>query len=105
MSVEHILPQNPSSQSQWVNDFTEEQRESWTDRIGNLLLISRRKNSSLGRMDFSNKKNKYFKNNVETFPNSVRVMQTDEWNLATLSKNYQEVVNMLCKRTEGSFPG
>jgi len=98
MSVEHILPQNPDSASRWVKDFNEEEREIWTHRIGNLVLISRRKNSAQGRRDFADKKEKYFKNNVEVFPNSVRVMQKEKWNFDILAKHQDEVVNMLCEQ-------
>ncbi|WKZ48517.1 MAG: DUF262 domain-containing HNH endonuclease family protein [Anaerolineales bacterium] len=96
MSVEHVLSQTPKSDSQWCQDFSEQDRETWTNRIGNLVLISRRKNSSQGRSDYSDKKEKYFKNNVETFPNSVRVMQKKKWDLETLQHHHQEVVDKLC---------
>jgi hypothetical protein len=95
MSVEHILPQNPETASRWCKDFTEKERNTWTDRIGNLVLISRRKNSSQGRSDFNEKKEKYFKNNVEIFPNSVRAMQNKKWDLETLKKHHEEVVEKL----------
>lgn len=97
MSVEHILPQNPQSTSQWCQDFSPQERERWTHRIGNLVLISRRKNSAQGRLDFYEKKSKYFKNNVEIFPNSVRVMQVGQWDLSTLQAHHQEVVDKLCR--------
>ena len=45
ISIEHILPQNPSVGSEWMNDFTEEERYEWTDKIENLALISRESNS------------------------------------------------------------
>lgn len=96
MSVEHVLPQNPRSNSQWCRDFDDEKRAAWTNRIGNLVLISRRKNSSQGRSDFVDKKEKYFKNNVETFPNSLRVIQKGKWDLTSLQNHHQEVVNKLC---------
>jgi hypothetical protein len=96
ISVEHILPQNPHNDSQWGRDFTTEDREIWTNRLGNLVLISRRKNSSQGRLDFAQKKEKYFKNNVEIFPNSLRVMQVDKWDLAALKAHHEEVVAKLC---------
>lgn len=95
MSVEHILPQNPKGNSQWRKDFAHEEREMWTHRLGNLVLISRRKNSSQGRLDFAQKKAKYFKHNVEVFPNSVRVMQKDHWDLATLKAHHNEVIEKL----------
>ena len=60
------------------------------------MLISRRKNSSQGRLDFAQKKEKYFKNNVEIFPNSLRVMQVDKWDLAALKAHHEEVVAKLC---------
>jgi uncharacterized protein with ParB-like and HNH nuclease domain len=96
MSVEHVLPQNPKSDSQWCKDFTDEERETWTNRIGNLVLISRRKNSSQGRSDFIEKKVKYFKSNVEIFPNSSRVMPMEKWDLMTLQNHHKEVVDKLC---------
>jgi len=97
MSVEHILPQTPDSSSQWCKDFSVDDRQIWTDRMGNLVLISRRKNSSQGRLDFKNKKEKYFKSNVEIFPNSMRAMQCEVWNMETLLKSHQNVINLLCK--------
>lgn len=96
MSVEHVLPQNPKSDSQWCKDFNDEERETWTNRIGNLVLISRRKNSSQGRSDFIEKKVKYFKSNVEIFPNSSRVMPMEKWDLTTLQSHHKEVVDKLC---------
>jgi hypothetical protein len=96
MSVEHVLPQNPKKDSQWCQDFNEEERETWTNRIGNLVLISRRKNSSQGRSDYNDKKDKYFKSNVEIFPNSLRVIQNKKWDLITLQSHHKEVVDKLC---------
>lgn len=95
MSVEHVLPQTPEANSQWCRDFSLEERATWTDRLGNLVLLSRRKNSSQGRLDFPNKKAKYFKNNVEIFPHSVRVMQVDRWDLDTLKAHHREAIDKL----------
>ncbi len=50
ISVEHILPQNPDKGSQWVKDFNDAEREDWLHRLGNLMLLSRRKNTSLGNL-------------------------------------------------------
>lgn len=97
MSVEHVLPQTPESNSQWCRDFTLDERTTWTDRLGNLVLLSRRKNSSQGRLDFPNKKAKYFKNNVEIFPHSVRVMQVDCWDLDTLKAHHREAIDKLVR--------
>ena len=95
MSAEHILPQTPKNDSQWKKDFTDDQIEEWKDKLGNLVLISRRKNSSQGRLDFKDKKEKYFKHSIETFPNSIRVIQSLTWTLQDLEKNHKYVVDLL----------
>ena len=95
-SIEHILPQNPTADSQWCVDFSTKDREEWTDKLGNLVLISRRKNTAQGNLDYAKKKEKYFKKNIEVFPNSIRVYQTySTWKLEDLEKNHEEVINKL----------
>ena len=70
ISVEHILPQTPGKASQWLKDFTDDQREAWLHRLGNLMLLSRRKNTSLDNLDFADKRVRYFEDRVESLPNS-----------------------------------
>ena len=95
MSVEHILPQTPKDDSQWVKDFTLEEREEWTHKLGNLVLISRRKNSGQGRLDFQQKKEKYFKSSIEAFPNSIKVMQKAEWTIDELKTNHIDLMSKI----------
>ena len=95
MSVEHILPQTPKDNSQWKIDFNDEQREEWTHKLGNLVLISRRKNTGQGRLDFADKKAKYFNNSIESFPNSLRIMQKESWKLKDLESNHDEQIKKL----------
>lgn len=95
MSVEHVLPQNPKDDSQWIKDFTSKEREEWTHRLGNLVLISRRKNTGQGRLDFIDKKTKYFINSIESFPNSLKVMQKDKWNISTLKDHHNFLIELL----------
>ncbi len=95
LSVEHVLPQNPADDSQWKRDFTDEERKEWTDRLGNLVLISTKKNTSQGRSDYAMKKDKYFSNNISTCPNSLRVLQSLNWKLDDLMRNHDEVLKKL----------
>ncbi|MFH0768653.1 MAG: DUF262 domain-containing HNH endonuclease family protein [Chloroflexota bacterium] len=89
ISIEHILPQTPDAKSQWVRDFDEKERDIWTDRLGNLILLSRKKNSAQGNLDFSEKKTKYFKSNIELFSNSVRIFNAySTWGLPELQTNH-----------------
>lgn len=96
ITAEHILPQTPKDDSQWKIDFTDVEREEWTHKIGNLVLISRRKNSSQGRKDYEDKKTKYFKNNIELFRNSLRVFNTyAKWTPSEIRGNQQEVLEKI----------
>jgi uncharacterized protein with ParB-like and HNH nuclease domain len=93
ISIEHILPQTPSLESQWCKDFSDDDRYKWIDRLGNLILLSRIKNSTQNNKDYSIKKERYFKTNVELFSNSIRIFQTySTWNKTDLIKNHKEML-------------
>ena len=96
ISVEHILPQNPSINSQWRNDFTDEEREFWTHKIANLVLISKRKNSKLSNLDYEDKKEKYLNERIDVFKGSkVFIDKNLKWTVDVLQKRQEKLVNML----------
>lgn len=95
LSVEHLLPQNPKADSQWRKDFSDQQREEWTHRLGNLVLISTKKNTSQGNLDYSEKKDRYFQKRISTCPNSLRTLQNTQWTPVELEKNHFEVLAKL----------
>jgi hypothetical protein len=98
LSAEHILPQNPDSTSQWVKDFTDAERLEWVDKLGNLVLITGNKNSSQGRLDYQEKKDKYFRKNVDTSANSLRVLQEyQDWTPRELKENHFAMMDMFRK--------
>ncbi|GAA6880433.1 DUF262 domain-containing protein [Helicobacter pylori] len=59
LHVEHILPQNPDPSSQWVKDFSEEERECYTHSLANLTLLGGKKNTEASNLDFKDKKKIY----------------------------------------------
>ncbi len=59
LHVEHILPQQPGSSSQWVKDFSEEERELYTHSLANLTLLGGKKNTQASNLDFKDKKKIY----------------------------------------------
>ncbi len=63
--VEHILPQKPDPSSQWVKDFSEEERELYTHSLANLTLLGGNKNSQASNLDFKEKKEIYMGNAVK----------------------------------------
>ena len=99
LSVEHVLPQNPENESLWLKDFTDDDRKEWTDRMGNLVLITRRKNSSQGRLDYQEKKDRYFVKCIDTCPNSLRVLhQYNTWTASDLKANHEAVLKKLSEQ-------
>ncbi|MFP6264768.1 DUF262 domain-containing protein [Helicobacter pylori] len=57
--VEHILPQNPNPSSQWMKDFSEEERGLYTHSLANLTLLGGTKNAQASNLDFKEKKEIY----------------------------------------------
>ncbi|PDX24986.1 hypothetical protein BB457_02360 [Helicobacter pylori] len=65
LHVERILPENPDPSSQWVKDFSEEERELYTHSLANLTLLGSNKNSQASNLDFKEKKEIYMGNAVK----------------------------------------
>ncbi|NHB14726.1 DUF262 domain-containing protein [Helicobacter pylori] len=59
LHVEHILPQKPDPSSQWVKDFSEEERGLYTHSLANLTLLGGTKNTQASNKDFKEKKEIY----------------------------------------------
>lgn len=99
ITIEHILPQTPTDSSQWKKDFTDTERAELTNKIGNLILLGRGKNASQGRLDYAQKHQKYFINNINTFPNSLRVFNKYQttWTKTELYENQTNVITTLKK--------
>lgn len=95
ISVEHILPQTPAKNSQWVKDFNDDQREIWLHRLGNLTLLSRRKNTSLGNLDYAAKRARYFESRVESLPNSQRLLATTTFDINALTTRHADLLDRL----------
>ena len=98
ISVEHVLPQNPKQDSQWIIDFNEEERLEWVHKISNLVLLSRIKNSQLNNRDFNAKKERYFASSINIFPNINSAMQNSNWTLDILK---QRQIDLLSKIMNG----
>lgn len=99
ITVEHVLPQNPSAGSQWKQDFTEEEAAQWTHRLGNLLLLNRRTNSRARNYDFNVKKEKYFKSGkgVAVFALTTQVLGEQFWTPEVVERRQRELVGVLAK--------
>ncbi|MYC94850.1 MAG: DUF262 domain-containing protein [Caldilineaceae bacterium SB0661_bin_32] len=98
ISIEHVLPQSPRSGSKWRKNFTEDERTDWTNRLANLVLLSRRKNSKAQNYDFDKKKKEYFqKGGMPTFPLTLQVLNENEWTPEVLKRRQRKLLNTLKK--------
>lgn len=96
ITVEHVLPQNPETDSQWEKDFPVKERAFWTNKLANLVLISKKKNSSLSNLDFQEKKKRYLRGRIDAFKGSkVFIDQNMEWSPQLLQRRQEELVNLL----------
>jgi hypothetical protein len=92
-SVEHLLPQRLGS-ANW-NGLSPEDHQKWVHRLGNIILVDTKKNSSLSNSVFGQKKEKY-KGSIENRANTNWVFMTySDWNLDILTENHSRVVGML----------
>ncbi|WP_120854126.1 DUF262 domain-containing protein [Helicobacter pylori] len=104
--VEHILPQKPDPSSQWLKDFSEEERGLYTHSLANLTLLGKKKNAQASNLDFKEKKEIYMGKPValgkkKTFrvmtcyDMTKDVCRYTEWTPKSLEKRKEELINLI----------
>lgn len=102
--VEHILPQQPGSSSQWVKDFSEEERGLYTHSLANLTLLGGKKNSQASNLDFKDKKKIYMGEEIKSkkiprvmtcYKMTIDVAQCTEWTPKSLEKRKEELIQII----------
>ncbi|EKE95398.1 hypothetical protein OUQ_0100 [Helicobacter pylori R055a] len=109
--IEHILPQNPDPSSQWVKDFSEEERELYTHSLANLTLLGGNKNSQASNLDFKEKKEIYMGHAVKLgkdkrgrekpfkvmtcYKMTIDIAQYTEWTPKSLEKRKEELIQKI----------
>ncbi len=109
--VEHILPQKPTLSSQWVKDFSEEERGLYTHSLANLTLLGGTKNPQASNKDFKEKKEIYMGHAVKLgkdkrgrekpskvmtcYKMTIDVAQYTEWTLKSLEKRKEELIEII----------
>ncbi|ACI28204.1 hypothetical protein HPG27_1462 [Helicobacter pylori G27] len=109
--VEHILPQKPDLSSQWVKDFSEEERGLYTHSLANLTLLGGTKNAQASNLDFKEKKEIYMGNAVKLgkdkrgrekpfkvmtcYKMTIDVAQYTEWTPKSLEKRKEELIKRI----------
>ncbi|WRD51820.1 DUF262 domain-containing protein [Helicobacter pylori] len=109
--VEHILPQKPDPSSQWMKDFSEEERELYTHSLANLTLLGGTKNAQASNKDFKEKKEIYMGNAVKLgkdkrgrertfrvmtcYKMTIDIAQYTEWTPKSLEKRKEELIKII----------
>ena len=89
-SVEHVLPRNPSATGYWADHHDVATIDEYVNTIGNLVLLSKSKNSAASNFDFARKKEQYLKNRVSDYPRSIQVLNYTEWEKNTIAERTAE---------------
>lgn len=100
LSIEHVLPQSPAADSQWLRNFpNKEEREAWTHRLANLVPLDARKNPAAANSDYQLKKDVYFFKDGKASPfiltNELRSMPA--WTPAVLEERQKRLLQALKK--------
>ncbi len=99
VTVEHVLPQNPSDGSPWWDWYAKDAHAKWLNRLGNLLLLSRRRNTAASNRGFAEKKAKYFLSKGTTpYPLTAQVLAEKDWTETTLARRQADLTARLCAR-------
>ncbi len=105
--IEHILPQNPDPSSQWVKDFSEEERERYTHSLANLTLLGGKKNAEASNLDFKDKKKIYMGEEISLSKKKPSRVMTcydttkyiahhyTEWTPKSLEKREKDLMNII----------
>ena len=98
ITVEHVLPQTPPDQSEWVIWWPDPVvREQSVHQIGNLALLNRRQNSAAKNWDFATKKAKYFQRKTGGSPFQItsQVLKENVWTPDVFQRRQTEAIAKL----------
>src|ERR1039458_360884 len=97
ITVEHVLPQTPQAGSKWLEWFPDAgERLKWVHKLGNLALLTRKKNSSASNYEFETKKQSYFaKNDISPFVLTTQVLDKKQWTPTVVAARQKDLLALL----------
>ncbi|GHP21514.1 hypothetical protein VN1175_01580 [Helicobacter pylori] len=105
--IEHILPQNPDPSSQWMKDFSEEERGLYTHSLANLTLLGGTRNAQASNLDFKDKQKIYMGEEIKLNKKKPFKVMTcykmtidiahhyTEWTPKSLEKRKEELIKII----------
>jgi len=91
ITVEHVLPRNPTD-PYWLNRFNASERLEWTNRLGNLALLNNHKNPQAGNRPFPEKVKFYFEKKSD-FALTQELSNYQDWTPVVVKKRHQILID------------
>jgi hypothetical protein len=98
ITVEHVLPRNPPAGSEWLRWFPgRAERQRYTHVMGNMVLLSRTRNTAAANLDFAQKKRTYFVPGTGEAPFALtaQVLREDAWTPEVVERRQHELLGRL----------
>lgn len=92
ITLEHVLPEEPKP-GEW-NQFTQEDREQFTQRLGNLALLKRSENSGKGNDEFPIKKPAYA---LSSYRLTNELASLPDWNTVAITDRQKRLAKIAVK--------
>ena len=100
-TIEHVLPQNPSTDSEWYKLWPDSKiRQQWLNKIANLVPLTRQRNSAAQNYDFSTKKSKYFttQKGTASYSLTTQVLYVVDWTPDVVQNRQKDLMKVFINK-------
>ena len=99
LHLEHILPQTIEG-TDWCKDFSKEQHEKNVHRLGNLTLLSMKKNEEIKNFNFKKKKEAYYGKKVSNIIITQDLNNYEKWTSNEIELREKELIKIICEKLD-----
>lgn len=99
LTIEHVLPQTVNENTYWSEKWPDEaERAKWLHKLGNLIPLEGRKNTSASNYDFTAKKNVYFfRKGVTSYALASQIAACTEWTPEIVAERQKKILETFRK--------
>ncbi|MDX2307059.1 MAG: DUF262 domain-containing HNH endonuclease family protein [Hyphomicrobium sp.] len=95
VTIEHIMPTNPLRTSNWRRMLrSNDEIKKWSQRLGNLTILSGEENQKVGPRDWDFKRNVYA---VSSYKLAREAASEQEWNTQTIQRRTEQMIAILLR--------
>ena len=92
ITIEHILPQSLKD-NYWKERFSEDQHAKYVHCLGNLVLLSSKKNLKAQNFDFNRKKDIFREqNNIVSFDTTKEILEIEDWDVDVITSRQKKMI-------------